>query len=379
MKLLHIITGLNNGGAEAVMLRLVAAEQRKGNQHHVISLMDRGIYAERLEQAGATVHTLDFPRGRVTATGSAQLFRLVRQIRPDVVQTWMYHSDLIGGVVARLTGVRAIAWGIRHANLDPAHNSRSTLAIVRLCALLSGWVPRKIVSCSVQATRVHQAMGYRADKFIQIPNGYNLQRLQPDAAARSAVRAELGIADTDFVLGMVARFDVQKDHRNLVQALGLLQRRGVPFTCLLVGVGMDQANAELRGWLDAAGVAGSVKLLGPRSDVPAVMNALDVHVLSSLGEAFPNVLAEAMACGTPCVTTDVGDAAVIVADHGWVVASQDAQALAGGLVQAYQCFTEGGAEWKARQAQGRAHIMANFELEQMCERYRQVWQQCMQP
>jgi glycosyltransferase involved in cell wall biosynthesis len=239
-------------------------------------------------------------------------------------------------------------------------------------------VPRKIVSCSAQATRVHQAVGYRADKFVQIPNGYNMQRLQPDAAARSAVRAELGIADNAFVLGMVARFDVQKDHRNLVHALGLLKRQGVPFTCLLVGVDMDSANADLCGWLDTAGVVGSVKLLGPRGDIPAVMNALDVHVLSSLGEAFPNVLAEAMACGTPCVTTDVGDAAVIVAGHGWVVAPQDADALADGLAQAYSSFASVGAAWQTRQAACRAHILANFELEGMCERYRQVWQQCMQ-
>ncbi|MBP8150502.1 MAG: glycosyltransferase [Xylophilus sp.] len=379
MVIFHIITGLNNGGAEAVLLRLATADDRKSNQHHVVSLMGRGIYAERLEQAGASVHSLNFPRGRVTAAGLVQLFRLVHQIRPDVVQTWMYHADLIGGVIARLAGVRAIAWGIRHANLDPAHNSRATLVIVRLCALLSGWVPRKIVSCSAQATRLHQAVGYRADKFIHIPNGYNLQRLQPDAAGRSAVRAELGIADAAFVLGMVARFDAQKDHRNLVQALGLLKRRGVPFTCLLVGVGMDEANGELRGWLDAAGVAGHVKLLGPRSDVPAVMNALDVHVLSSLGEAFPNVLAEAMACGTPCVATDVGDAAVIVADHGWVVPPQDSEALADGLAQAYGQFSVGGAAWQARQAACRAHIMANFELELMCERYRQAWQLCMKP
>lgn len=379
MNVINIITGLNSGGAEAVLLRLVAADQSNGNHHNVVSLMDRGIYAERLEQAGATVHTLSFPRGRVTASGLVQLFRLIRQTRPDVVQTWMYHSDLIGGVVARLAGVRAIAWGIRHANLDPAHNSRSTLAIVRLCALLSSWVPRKIVSCSAQATRVHQAVGYQADKFIHIPNGYNLQRLQPDATGRNAVRAELGIDHNAFVLGMVARFDVQKDHRNLVRALGLLKRRGVQFTCLLVGVGMDEANAELHGWLDAAGVADSIKLLGPRSDVPAVMNALDVHVLSSLGEAFPNVLAEAMACGTPCVATDVGDAAVIVADHGWVVAPQDSVALAEGLIQAHNNFTEDGAAWQARQAACRAHIMANFELELMCQRYRQAWQLCMQP
>jgi len=378
MKVLHIITSLGNGGAEAVLLRLIEADQHENNQHHVISLMDRGIYADRLERCGVSVHTLNSRRGRIAASGLIKLFKLFSQIRPDVVQTWMYHSDLIGGVVARLSGVRAIAWGIRHANLDPAHNSAATLRVVRLCARLSGWVPRKIVSCSTQATRLHQAAGYWADKFVQIPNGYNMTRFTPDESGRNAVRAELGLTEDSFVLGMVARFDVQKNHRNLMEALGQLKRRSLQFTCLLVGVDMDEANGVLRGWVEEAGIEGNVKLLGPRGDISAVMNALDVHVLSSLGEAFPNVLAEAMACGTPCVTTDVGDAAVIVAEHGWVVRPQDSGALANGLMEAYRNFAGDKAAWQERQAACRAHIMANFELEQMCERYRQAWRACMQ-
>lgn len=377
-QVLHIITGLSNGGAEAVMLRLIQTDHDRGSQHCVVSLMDRGIYADRLEALGLCVHTLNFPRGNVKFLGLLELFRLIRRVKPDIVQTWMYHSDLIGGLVARLAGVRAISWGIRHANLDPAHNSRSTLVIVRMCALLSSWVPRKIISCSEQATRIHQAIGYQADKFIHIPNGYSMERLKPDAVARAAVRAELGISNDVFVVGMVARFDVQKDHHNLVRALGLLKRRGVPFVCLLVGVGMTESNHELCAWLMEAEVLSNVKLLGPRTDVPAVMNALDVHVLSSLGEAFPNVLAEAMACGTPCVTTDVGDAAAIVADHGWVVAAKNSAALADALTQAHEGFVSDSTAWQARQAACRAHIMANFELEQMCERYRKAWQLCMQ-
>lgn len=377
MKLLHIITGLGNGGAEAVLLRLVENDRREKNQHQVISLTDRGIHADALERAGISVHVLNFPRGSFNARGIAKLFRLVRQAKPDVVQTWMYHSDLIGGIVARVAGVDSVVWGIRQANLDPAHNSGGTLRVVRMCARLSRWVPRKIVSCSEQATRLHQAAGYRADKFVQIPNGYSMERLKPDASARHAVRAELGVPADAFVLGMVARFNVQKDHRNLIRALGLLKRRGVQFTCLLVGVDMDPANDTLRGWIEEAGISGDVRLLGPRSDIPAVMNAMDVHVLSSLGEGFPNVLAEAMACGIPCVTTDVGDAAVIVGAHGWVVAPQDAGALADGLTQAHVSFLKSREDWRSLKSACRSHIMANFELEVMCERYRQVWKACM--
>lgn len=378
MKLLHIITGLNNGGAENILFRLVEIDEKKINQHYVVSLMDRGIYADRLEKIGVPVYALNFPRGRASAAGLVKLFRLVRHIRPDVVQTWMYHANLVGGLTSRLAGVRAIVWGIHHANLDPTYNSRATLLVARICAYLSGWVPRKIVSCSVQATKVHQAAGYRADKFIHIPNGYSMGRLKPDADGRRSVREALGISNAVFVIGMVGRFDAQKDHCNLIQALGLLKQRGIPFTCLFVGVGMDVSNGELRGWMEEADVSGQVKLLGPRSDIPAVMSALDIHVLSSLGEAFPNVLAEAMACGTPCVTTNVGDAAVIVAEHGWVVTPQDAGALADGLMQAHDAYIAGGTAWQARKAACRAHIIANFELVLMCKRYRQAWHLCMQ-
>jgi len=379
MKIVQIITGLNNGGAEAVLFRLITSQQLHDIEHHVISLMDRGIYGDRLVQAGVSVHTLNFPRGRVTAIGLLALYRLLRQIHPDVVQTWMYHSDLIGGLIARLAGNNSVAWGIRHANFDTAHNSRTTLFLMRLCAILSSWIPRKIVSCSAQATRLHQAIGYRSDKFVNIANGYNLKHLQPDAHARRNVRVKLGINENAFVLGMVARFDAQKDHVNLVQSLSQLKQNGVPFTCLLIGNGMNKDNETLRGWLDTAGVAENVLLLGPRDDIPALMNAMDVHVLSSLGEAFPNVLAEAMACGTPCVTTDVGDAAVIVGEHGWVVPPQNPSALAQGLMQAFSSWQRGASLWTARQVSCRSHIMENFSLELMCERYRQVWQACMHP
>jgi glycosyltransferase involved in cell wall biosynthesis len=301
MKVLHVITGLNNGGAEAVLCRLASADQKCGNQHHVVSLMDRGIYADRLEHAGVVVSTLNMPRGKVTLTGLLRLYQLIKQVKPDVVQTWMYHADLIGGLVARLAGVRALAWGIRHANHDPAQNSRVTLLITKLCARLSGWVPAKIVSCSVEATRLHQALGYRADKFVDIPNGYALDALKPDHQARCTVREALSIAPDAFVFGMVARYDPQKDHQNLIRALSQVKRANHEFICMLIGVGMVESNALLMADLEAADIAQQVRLLGPRNDIPAVMNALDVHVLSSLGEAFPNVLAEAMACGTPCV------------------------------------------------------------------------------
>lgn len=368
---IHIITGLNEGGAEAVLYRLCVHDTE--NHHVVVSLMDEGKYGPLLQAAGVEVHCLGMPRGRLTASGLMRLWRLLRQKRPDVVQTWMYHADLVGGAVARLAGVQAVCWGIRNTTLPPGTSARGTILVARLCARLSRWVPRAIVSCSHEAVRVHRALGYAARKFVVIPNGYDLARFAPDAAARQRLRAQWNVADETLLIGMVARFDPQKDHATLVAALARLARAGTPFCCVLAGTGIDDGNRNLRKGIDDAGLGQAIRLLGRRDDVPAVMNALDVHVLSSCGEAFPNVLAEALACGTPCVTTDVGDAALIVGNTGWVVPARDPDALAGALVEASAARRDVVA-WVERQRAARAHVALHFDIERMVQSYRELWQ-----
>lgn len=372
MNILHIITGLADGGAEAVLYRLCTHDTQ--NRHVVVSLMDAGKYGPLLQTAGVEVHCLHMPRGRVTAGGLRRLWRLLRAQRPRVVQTWMYHADLVGGALARVAGVPALCWGIRNTSLEPGSSTRSTIWVARICAWLSRWLPRAIVSCSQEAVRVHRALGYAARKFVVIPNGYDLTRFAPDVAARRRLRAEWAVDGSMPLLGMVARFDPQKDHATLVDALARLVRAGSRFACVLAGTGVDAGNAALREAIAAAGLETSVRLVGRRDDVPAVMAALDVHVLSSsFGEAFPNVLAEAMACGTPCVTTAVGDAALIVGDTGWVVPPRDPDALADALQQAIEAMQDTPA-WQARQARCRQRIAEHFAIEAMVQRYRQVWE-----
>lgn len=370
MKVLHIITGLNDGGAEAVLYRLCTRDQ--AGEHVVVSMMDEGKYGPLLRQAGIPVHVLNMPRGQLRPGALVKLWRIVRAARPDVVQTWMYHADLIGGVVARLAGVRAVVWGIHHTTLEPGKSRRSTIWVARLLARLSRRVPRRIVECAERAAEVHAALGYCREKMVVIPNGYDLTQLRPDAAARARLRAEWGVDAAAPLIGMVARFDPQKDHANLLHALQRPAGEGVSFRCVLVGTGMTPDNQALVEHIAAAGLQDRVMLLGRRDDIPAVMNALDVHVLSSSAEAFPNVLAEAMACGTPCVTTDVGDAAAIVGETGWVVPPCDPAALADALGAA---LTELQApdRWPARQQRARSRVADAFSIEAMVGRYHAVW------
>ena len=294
----------------------------------VISLSTLGDVGPRLTSRGFNVIALGMRRGVPSPMAVWRLATLLRRFNVDVVHTWMYHADLVGGLAARLAGVRAVMWGIHQSNIDPAMNKRSTLWVMRLCAKASTWLPGRIACVATRARDVHVAVGYAASRFVIIPNGFDLSEFRTDASARAAVRAELGLpADTPLV-GMIGRFDPQKNHHGFFDAMARLRVSRPGVHALLAGTGVDADNGALNRWMDEAGVRDACHLLGRRNDVPRLMAALDVLLLPSLGEAFPNVVGEAMACGVPCVVTDVGDAAYMVGSLGRVVASGDMAGLA---------------------------------------------------
>jgi glycosyltransferase involved in cell wall biosynthesis len=369
MKVLHAITGLGQGGAEAVLYRLACASPTI--QHEVVSLTGEGHYGPRLRASGIPVHALDHSRGRIGLGGLLALRRRIDEARPDVVQTWMYHANLVGGLVARCAPRRPVVWGIRHSDLTRRTLSASAHAAARICAPLSRRVPQAIVCCSAEAARAHQAIGYRAAKFAIIPNGYDLTRFAPNDEARARVRAELGVASDEVLLGMVARWHPVKDHETLLRALAQLRGLAERIRCVLVGGGMLHANRALEARIVELGLGDRVILAGPRDDVPAVMNALDVHVLSSAGEAFPNVVAEAMACGTPNVVTAAGDTAHIVGDVGWVVPPRDPGALAQAIATALRALACRDRVQLRRRC--RARIEENFSLDRMVAAYVDLW------
>lgn len=371
MKILHVITGLEDGGAEAVLYRLCAYD--RSAKHVVVSLMGPGKYGPMLKERGTQVYALSMRRRRVTLAGAFRLLSIIREVRPDTLQTWMYHANFLGGLASMFIGNVDLFWNIRHSDLDRSTTSRSTIVLARILAALSRWMPRlrQIIYCAQMARLSHEEKGFNKSKGVVVPNGYDLGLFTASDHLRQSVRHELGISDATRVIGMVARWHPDKDHRTLFESVRSLLREFGDSRVVLVGTGMSPVNTELVELLEEFGIRDSFLLLGRRNDMPAVMNAIDIHVLSSSTEAFPNVLAEAMACGTPCVSTNVGDASEILGDTGWLVPRRDPAALSTALVAAVASI--GTPRFAARKVEARRRVVENFGLQTMIDSYHVVW------
>jgi len=363
-RILHVITGLSRGGAEELLFRLCITDV--ANVHAVISLTTLGVYGPLLAVRGIEVHCLSGSSGSLRIYDLFRLWSILRTVQPDVVHCWLYHSNLIAGIVARLSGVSAVIWSLHSSFLDSSTSKLSTRLVSRLAAPLSYFVPAAIVCCSDSVRAAHLQYGYDSCKLVVIPNGFDLDLFAYSEQASSAIRAEMGVGSSTLLFGMVARFSREKDYRTLLIAIDILRNSCGDFKCVLVGNGLTPENNELMDWIGQLCLLDFVILLGPRGDVPAIMSAIDVHVLSSLTEALPNVLIEAMACETPCVSSRVGDTSYIVGETGWIVPARDPCALAHAMSQSIQ---ESRADRIVRGKLCRTRVESLFSLDRMTDSY----------
>lgn len=373
MKIAHVITGLNVGGAEMMLSRLVGAMDRHRFENEVISLTDVGPIGRQIQDLGIKVCGLGMSPAIPNPGRILRLAALLREFRPDVVQTWMMHGDLVGGLGAFLAGRVPVVWGVHHTSFDPAHTKWTSKVTLRACRLLAARMPAHVVCCSEASMQICKHMGYPRSKMGVIPNGFDLERLYRDTEGAEKVRAELGIDGSTPVIGLVARFHPQKDHETFFEAAEMLlaHKPGVHFVLCGDGVAVDQP--ALREKLRQSRSAESFHLLGRRSDLRELMSSFNVATLTSaFGEAFPLVLGEAMCCEVPCVATDVGDTRRIIENTGRVVPRRNPQAL-------QQAWMEllGLSEARRRElgAAARARVGCQFGLGEIAARYQALYEQ----
>ncbi|RKN85656.1 glycosyltransferase family 4 protein [Paenibacillus ginsengarvi] len=369
-KITHIITGLYAGGAEAMLYKLLSKTDMERFEPSVISLMDKGVYGEKIERLGVPLFTVNMPSGLMLPHHWWRLVQIVKRVKPDLLQGWMYHGNLACHLTLRHVPV---VWNIRGSHCDLRALKASTATVVWLGGKLSR-LPVKIINNSMESVKQHsQLLGYPEEKFQVIPNGFDTDTFKASESARRKIRSELGIPNDAFCIGLIARYHPLKDHATFLKAAARLleMTRSDNVYFLLVGWDVDYKNRALKEMIEQLRLDNRVLLLGGRSDIPEVTASLDIATLCSTSEGFPNVIGEAMSCEVPCVVTNVGDCAWIVGETGVVVPAGKSEELAQGLKLIYE------ADSRSRSLKGmraRQRVQNMFSLNSVVERYESLYE-----
>lgn len=318
-----MLTGsLAIGGAERQLVTSAQQLSRRGHEVHVAAISSLGPLADELRASGIDVQLLA-RRMRFDAVGLLiSLVSTIRKLRIDVVYSYLPGDNVFAAVARLFCREVRFVFGVHAmrktaADLDPF--DRIVYAIEPKAARLAN----RIIAVSSAARADAVSRGMPADKITVVPNGIDIDRFRPDPDARHAIRRELSVRDDERVIGLVARFVAVKDHALFVEAAARLRMRDVCF--FVVGGGTEPPPSLLR-LAERAGA--SFRWIASHPHIEKVYNVFDIATLCSRSEGFGNVLGEAMACGVPCVSTDVGAARELIGETGIVIDDHDPETLA---------------------------------------------------
>jgi glycosyltransferase involved in cell wall biosynthesis len=383
LKVLHIITGLDGGGAEMMLLKLLAQFRDDGEpEGEVLCLAGGGPVQAPIAALNVSVTNLGMSPGLGAFLKCPRLKGAIAAAEPDIVQTWMYHANLMVGLALGWRSGPPLAnlplvWGLRQSNLDRTRSKKRTILVAHAGAWMSRRVVNRIVCVSGNVRDVHVAMGYDAGKLMVIPNGFDLDHFWPDLGARAELRVELRIDENTPLVGLVARFDPQKDHGTFIRAARLVCDNCPDTVFVLCGEGIERTNEVLIHMIRRAGLEKNVRLLGRRDDIARITASLDIAVSSSaFGEGFSNAIGEALCCGVPVVATDVGESRLIVGDAGITVLPGNATAL--GVAIGELIAMEPDARRRLG-ALGRECMAREYSIAAIASRYRELYRKILSP
>lgn len=326
--IVHIINSLNVGGAERVLSNLVMGMDAKYFRNIVISLQDLGHWGSILQQNGIEVYALHMSKSPSSLPKIFKLWRLLRTCHPDYIQGWMYHANLIALIIGKLAGVKHIYWNIRCSLMDLSKYKYTTTMVFNIGSWVAK-IPTAIINNSRVSIQQHSKRGYNNKRLIYIPNGIDIEKFQPSAQIYHSFRQKHNLPEHAYLIGIIARYDPMKDHATFLRAAGILaqNRNDVYFVC--AGKNVNSSNMELTKIINVCNIVNRVLLFDQVQNMQELYPALDYLTQTSVfGEGFPNVVAEAMACGVECFVTDVGDSLEVIGDTGHKIDIQDPEALA---------------------------------------------------
>lgn len=374
--IIHIISGLSTGGAEMMLYKLLTSIDKQKFKSIVISLVEGG------EELKDRIEALDIPVYSLGIKGSSflslfrilKLIRLTREIKPDMIQGWMYHGNLAASLAGKFaSGHPAVVWNIRHSLSNIRNEKRSTRWAIKLNRLFSHR-PRVIIYNSNLSLKQHESYGFHSLRSRHIPNGIDLKTFEVPLERVEHIRSTFQIPPSAVVVGHAARFHPMKDHQGFLQAAVKIAQMNPEIHFVLIGRDISTENKLLTGLIPAA-VHEQFHLLGEQKNIPELMNMMDVFCLSSAwGEGWPNVLGEAMAAGMPCVATDVGDSKDIVGTTGIIVPPRDTGSLRSGIEELVKMTPE---QRRILGKKARNRIIENYDLNMIVDQYASLYSELL--
>ena len=366
-KIFHIITGIGAGGAERVLHTILTND--KLNDHYIVSLKKKNFIKTPYNFNNFKIIYLDLNNLNFI-NKFIFLIYYIKKINPCVVQTWMYHADFFGGLAAKIAGIKSIFWNIRNSNLDKK-SKFSTKLVLKINALLSRFIPKKIISCSKEAIKIHLNEGYK-ENFICIGNGIKKRKFY---YYKNDLRLNFRNKKNDFIITYAGRWHPQKDFETLFKSLKILKHtyKFYKWKIIIAGSNLDKINNDFYNLIKLNSLQNNVILVGQLKDINKLYDISDLNVLSSShGEAFPNAILEAMSQGVPCVSTDVGESKNIISNYGWCVEIKNPTKFAKSIYEAIN-LKKKLKKWDNLKFNCKMSIYQRFELNKMISNYNQVW------
>ena len=368
-RVVHIIIGLNVGGAELMLKRLVLHSQKTGQfEHSVISLTYLGVIGPDLQDQGIEVYSLGMKSIASVPKVFLRLKKLLKELKPDVVQTWMYHADFLGGLAAKSVGIDNIIWGLRTTDVSQGA-SKQTVHLSKLCAKLSYYIPDSIVCAAHVSKDYHIGIGYDESKMMVIPNGFDLEALSSTEEDGLDIRRQFDLSPDDILIGSVGRFNPVKNQKLFVEVASTLIKDFPDLKFMLVGRDNDSENKELMSWVKQHNLVDNFRLLGQRNDVPKCLKAMDIFCLHSRTEGFPNVVGEAVLSDTTCVAVNVGDVGVLL-DKESISLSNDALGISN-AIKNYLAYPKDKLLKKANE--NKDNIITKYSMEVIIDKFHSLY------
>jgi glycosyltransferase involved in cell wall biosynthesis len=303
------------GGAELFLLKLITQIQNEFDCY-IIFLSGEGELLEQFKKVTKKAYILEISTNIFSIYKNFKYtIKIIKDVKPDIVHTWLFISDIFGGSAAFVTNVSKIIWSIRQSNITYSQNKLHTYLLSRVCGMLSYIIPHKIISCSeVAKNEFIMNSFYKQSITLVIPNGYNLKKLVYDKIYRQKFRDEFSFKDSNKIIGIIGRYDIQKGFDNFIKIAKFVSKSIPDTNFIFVGPDCTMENKELTSLIDQNNLTSKSYLLGPRNDIKNVLCGFDLLIMPSRGEAFPNVLCEAMSLGTLVIATNVGEIPIILQD-----------------------------------------------------------------